>query len=193
MITNSLALIESDYMSDVQQSQAAGFATEVGQPGGRELQLVTFHLGAEEFACDIAQVQEIIRMQPLTRVPNSPIFVQGVINLRGRVIPTLSLRKRFDLEERPPGKETRIVIVEADKSVLGLIVDQVSEVVRLGLESIEAPPRLRQAKQEYVTGVARVGERLLIVLDINRLVLDDDRGTLPQPEPQHEQPAAGDS
>ena len=159
--------------SSTTSCEAQNSTDEARKPSDAELQLVTFQLGAEEFGFDIAQVQEIIRMQPLTRVPNSASFVQGVINLRGSVIPTLSLRKRLGLEERPSGRETRIIIVETQGSVLGLIVDQVAEVVRLRWEMVEAPPRLQNTSQEYVTGVARVGQRLLIVLDINRIMNDE--------------------
>jgi purine-binding chemotaxis protein CheW len=160
--------------SSTTSCEAQNSTDEARKPPDGELQLVTFQLGAEKFGFDIAQVQEIVRMQPLTRVPNSAKFVQGVINLRGSVIPTLSLRKRLGLEERPSGRETRIIIVETQGSVLGLIVDQVAEVVRLRREMVEAPPRLQNTNQEYVTGVARLGQRLLIVLDINRIV---DAGT----------------
>ena len=148
---------------------------------GRELQLVSFHVGAEEFGLDIARVQEIIRMQPLTRVPNSPSFAQGVINLRGKVIPALSLRKRFELEERPVNKEMRIIIVQTGGAVLGLIVDWVSEVIRLTEEMIEAPPRLHKGEREYVGGVGKVGERLLIVLDVDRLVSEKESAMATEP------------
>ena len=158
--------------SSTTSCEAQNSTDEARKSPDDELQLVTFRLGAEDFGFDIAQVQEIIRIQPLTRVPNSASFVQGVINLRGSVIPTLSLRKRLGLEERPSQRETRIIIVETRSSVLGLIVDQVAEVVRLRREMVEAPPRLQNTNQEYVTGVARVGQRLLIVLDVNRIVDD---------------------
>lgn len=161
-------------------------AASVSRPPEAELQLVTFQLGTEEFGVDIAQVQEIIRMQSLTRVPNTASFVQGVINLRGNIIPTLSLRKRFGLPERPPARETRIIIVETGGSVLGLIVDKVAEVVRLGRELIEAPPRLQNTNQEYAIGVTTVGHRLLIVLDINRIVNTEECDIVVRADPPSE-------
>lgn len=144
------------------------------QQSAGELQVVSFHVGEEEFGLDIVRVQEIIRMQPLTRVPNSPDFVEGVINLRGKVIPVLSLRKRFGLEGRAADKETRIVIVEIGGTVLGLVVDRVSEVMRLARDMVEAPPALHKSEREFVLGVARAGERLLIVVDVQRLVSGEE-------------------
>jgi purine-binding chemotaxis protein CheW len=95
------------------------------------LQLVSFKIGNEEFGLDILRGQEIIRLQDLTRVPNSPYFVDGVINLRGKVIPIIALRKRFGLEEQAYDKQTRIVVLEFQNMVLGFIVDSVSEVLRI--------------------------------------------------------------
>ena len=106
------------------------------------LQIVSVKVGNEEFGLDILRVQEIIRIQGLTRVPNSPVFVAGVINLRGRVIPIIALRKRFGLPDQAHDKETRIVVLEVQNMVLGFIVDSVSEVLRIPADTVEAPPRL---------------------------------------------------
>lgn len=138
--------------------------------GRADLQLVSFEVGGEEFGLDIVRVQEIIRMQPITRVPNSPSFVEGVINLRGKVIPILSLRKRFGLEERPADRETRIVIVDVASAVLGLVVDRVCEVLRITPDAVEPTPRLTKLERAYVAGVGRAAERLVILLDIERLI-----------------------
>lgn len=135
-----------------------------------ELQLVSFEVGGEEFGLDIVRVQEIIRMQPITRVPNSPSFVEGVINLRGKVIPILSLRKRFGLEGRAADRETRIVIGEVAGAVLGFVVDRVCEVLRIAAGAIEPTPRLTKVGRAYVAGVGRAGERLVILLDMERLI-----------------------
>lgn len=141
-----------------------------GQSHGELLQLVGFHVGGEEFALDILCVQEIIRLQQLTRVPESPDFIDGVLNLRGRIIPVVALRKRFGLDPAPPGKQTRIVVVEIKGAVLGLIVDSVSEVVRIPVDTIEPPPRLSKIEREYVLGVGKLDDRLLILLDLDRLM-----------------------
>jgi len=143
-----------------------------GEPRGELLQLVGFHVGGEEFALDILRVQEIIRLQHLTRVPSSPEFMDGVMNLRGKIIPVITLRKRFGLDLVPPDKQTRIVVVEIRGIVLGFIVDSVSEVLRIPAGTIEPPPRLGKVAREYVSGVGKIDERLLILLDVDRLMED---------------------
>ena len=154
-----------------------------GSPGQRPahqdlMQLVSFDVGGEEFGLEILRVQEIIRIQQLTRVPNSPTFVHGVINLRGKVIPVISLRKCLGLEDRPHDKQTRIVVVEVNGNVLGFIVDSVSEVLRIPAETIEPPPRLGKVEREYVSGVGRLDDRLLILLDLDRLMSDADQAVV---------------
>ncbi|HEV2717184.1 MAG TPA: chemotaxis protein CheW [Terriglobales bacterium] len=145
-----------------------------GQTHGEMLQVVSFNIGEEEFGLDILRVQEIIRVQRLTRVPNSPEFVDGVINLRGKVIPVVDLRKRFGLEVLEQGTQTRIVVVEVKGTVLGFIVDSVSEVLRIPAETVEPPPRLGKVEREYVMGVGKLDNRLLILLDVDRLLGDSE-------------------
>jgi purine-binding chemotaxis protein CheW len=146
------------------------------------LQLVSFHVGGEEFCLDILRVQEIIRIQALTRVPNSPDFVEGVINLRGKVIPVIALRKRFGLPELAYDKQTRIVVSETNGAVLGFIVDSVSEVLRIPADTVEPPPRLGQVDREYVSGVGKLDDRLLILLDVD-CMLGDPNVQISQPSP----------
>lgn len=134
------------------------------------LQLVSFQVGGEEFGLDILRVQEIIRVQQLTRVPNSPDFVEGVINLRGKVIPVIALRKRFGLKQAVNDKQTRIVVAEVQGTILGFMVDSVSEVLRIPAETVELPPRLGKVEREYVSGVGKLDGRLLILLDVDRLM-----------------------
>jgi len=150
------------------------------QAHGELLQLVSFHIGGEEFGLDILRVQEIIRVQQLTRVPNSPAFVDGVINLRGKVIPVITLRNRFGLEEHAHDKQTRIVVVEVSGTVLGFIVDSVSEVLRIPMNTVEPPPRLGKVEREYVSGVGKLDNRLLILLDVDRLMSDSEEATCTQ-------------
>ncbi len=141
-----------------------------GEPGN-VLQLVSFHVGDEEFAIDILGVQEIIRMVELTPVPNAPYFVEGVINLRGKVIPILDLRSRFGLPSADRTKETRIIVVEFEKTVLGFIVDSVEEVLRLPESLIESPPITgRGGSAEFHRGIGRVKGRLLMLLDLGQLL-----------------------
>jgi purine-binding chemotaxis protein CheW len=154
------------------------------RPGhGELLQLVSFVVGGEEFCLDILRVQEIIRMQALTRVPNSPDCVEGVINLRGKVIPVIALRKRFGLDELAHDKQTRIVVSETKGAVLGFIVDSVSEVLRIPAHTVEPPPRLGKVEREYVSGVGKLDNRLLILLDVDRMLSDSGEVT-PRSSPQ---------
>jgi purine-binding chemotaxis protein CheW len=142
------------------------------QSHGQLLQLVGFRVGGEEFALDILRVQEIIRLQELTRVPSSPEFMDGVMNLRGKIIPVIALRKRFGLGHVSPDRQTRIVVVEIKGTVLGFIVDSVSEVLRIPIETVDPPPRLGKVDREYVSGVGKLDDRLLILLDLDRLMED---------------------
>ena len=145
-------------------------ATATARAGEELLQIVSFRVEDEEFGLEILRVQEIIRVQQLTRVPASPDFIEGVINLRGRVIPVISLRKRFGLPQSTLDKQTRIIVVEVNGAVLGLMVDAVSEVLRLPAGTVEPPPRLGHVEREYVRGVGKLENRLLILLDIDRLM-----------------------
>jgi purine-binding chemotaxis protein CheW len=139
------------------------------------MQLVGFHVGGEEFGLEILRVQEIIRIQPLTHVPNSADFVEGVINLRGKVIPVIALRRCFGLEDRPHDQQTRIVVVEVNASVFGFIVDSVSEVLCIPVETIQPPPRLGKVEREYVSGVGKLDDRLLILLDLECLMSNAEK------------------
>jgi purine-binding chemotaxis protein CheW len=134
------------------------------------LQIVSFRVGDEEFGLDILRVQEIIRHQHLTRVPNSSDFVDGVINLRGQVIPVVTLRKRFGISQQPGDGQTRIVVLEVQNLVLGFIVDSVPEVLRIPASAIEPPPRLGKVEREYVSGVAKLDKRLLLLLDVDGIM-----------------------
>ena len=136
-----------------------------------ELQLVSFNIGSEEFGVDILKVQEINRMVEITKVPQAPHYVEGVINLRGKVIPVVCLRKRFSLELKEHDKNTRIVVVDIEGNILGLIVDAVSEVLRLPSNTIEPPPEIVAGiDADYIKGVAKLDDRLLIFLDLTKVI-----------------------
>ncbi len=157
----------------VSQTERADSATQSNSHGSESLlQVVSFRLGSEEYGLEILRVQEIIRMVGLTRVPNSRKFIEGVINLRGKVIPILGLRKRFGLEARESDRGTRIIVVEVAGEVIGFEVDSVSEVLRIPVETIEPPPRLSRHNNEYVSGVGKLQDRLLLLLDINRVLAE---------------------
>jgi len=135
-----------------------------------QLQLVTFGLGEEEFAVDILKVQEINRMMSLTRVPSSPPEVEGVINLRGKIIPVVDLRRRFALPPAARSPQSRIVVVEVHGRVIGFVVDRVSEVLRISRSIVEpAPSMVCSVDSDFIEGVGKLEDRLLILLDLGRL------------------------
>ena len=136
------------------------------------LQLVIFQLGGEEFGVEIVKVQEIIRMPEITQIPQSPDFVEGVINLRGQVIVVVNLDKRFNLNQKEVDENSRIIVVEIDNNVVGMIVDSVNEVLRIPNSSVEPAPDLvlSQISRDYLKGVGKIDDRLLILLDLARVM-----------------------
>ena len=145
------------------------------------LQLVTFSIGDEEFGVEILKVQEIIRMLEITKVPRAPEFVEGVINLRGKVIPILDLRKRFGLAARDHDKHTRIIVIEINSMIVGFIVDSVSEVLRIPADTVEPPPPVVSGlDSEYLSGGGKLEDRLLIMLDLDRLLSNEEQDVLSQ-------------
>lgn len=143
------------------------------------LQLVSFNIGEEEFGLGIQSIQEINRMVEITRVPNSPEFVTGVINLRGKVIPIVDLRKRFGFPPKESDRNTRIIVVELGDMVVGFTVDAVSEVLRIPKSITEPPPPIVAGiGSEYITAVAKLENRLLILLDLERILLDKEKQQL---------------
>lgn len=135
------------------------------------LQLVSFNIGDEEFGVDILKVQEINRMLTVTRVPNAPEYVEGVINLRGRVIPVVNLRKRFGLPPKEHDKNTRIIVIELNGKTVGFVVDSVREVLRIPKSVTEPPPALAtNINTEYITAVGKLDDRLLTLLDMEKVL-----------------------
>ncbi len=143
----------------------------------RLMQLVGFVIGKELFGVDILMVQEIIRETPITPIPNSPDFIEGVINLRGNIIPVIDLRKRLNLREgtAPPG-QTWIMILNVNGRITGFIVDSVTQVLKVPSNSIKPPPDIVVSglQSQYITGVCRIDKRLLILLDFNRILLVEE-------------------
>lgn len=134
-------------------------------------QVVSFGLGKEEYGVNIMIVQEIILMGRITQVPEVPEFLLGVINLRGNVIPIVDLRKRFGLAEKSHDDETRIVVVNLDGWTVGIVVDTVNEVLRISQEQVSsAPPSICSLGTEYLLGLARLENRLLILLDMEKIL-----------------------
>lgn len=142
-------------------------------------QVVSFRLHDEEYAIEITRVKEIILVEGITRVPQMPEFVEGIINLRGNVIPVLDLRKRFGLPCRELDDQTRIMVTRMGDRIVGLIVDSVSQVMKIPQADIQPPPAtIAGLAGEYLLGVGKVDDRLLILLDIEKIISADERESL---------------
>jgi purine-binding chemotaxis protein CheW len=139
------------------------------------MQLVSFRLAQEEYGIEITKVQEIILMGEITRVPQTPDYIKGLINLRSTVIPIVDLRLRFGLAEEPATDETRIMVVNVAGKTIGIIVDAVSEVLRITKDQIAPPPpTVAGLGREYLTGLVKLEHRLLILLDIDKILGRDE-------------------
>ena len=135
------------------------------------IQLVTFRIGEEEFGVDILAVQELIRMMQITMVPRAPEFIEGVINLRGKVIPVINMRTRFNKPALDQDSNTRIVVMELENKIVGFLVDGVSEVLRIPESTVEDPPPVVAGiGSEYIRGIGKLDNRLLILLNLDNLL-----------------------
>ena len=165
-------------------AQSTAAAAVLAEDSEQIKQLVSFILGKEEFGVDILMVQEIIRLATITPIPNAPEFIEGVINLRGKVIPIIDLRKRLKItkEEVKNAKHTRILVIEIDGNVTGFIVDAVSEVLKIPINRIEPPPEIivSSIDSEYISGVIKLEENLLILLDFKKILRIEERNKLRQ-------------
>ena len=142
------------------------------------VQLVSFMLAEEEYGVEVLKVREIIRVPTITKMPNAPPHVEGVINLRGKVIPIISMRKRFGLMESENSSRTRIMVMDVAGALIGFVVDAVSEVIRIHSSEIQPPPSMVTSggvSQEFITGVFNHLEKLLILMDVDRMFSDDER------------------
>jgi purine-binding chemotaxis protein CheW len=144
-------------------------------------QLVAFFLANEEYGVPIIQVQEVIRKPDITRIPGMPDFVDGVINLRGKIIPIIDLRKRFGLAQTDDSDKTRIIVTKATDQILGLVVDGVSEVVHLMKEQVEPiPASIAAIDAEYLSGVGKFDKRIIILLNLEKLLTDLEKASIEQ-------------
>lgn len=135
-----------------------------------EEQLVSFTLNAEEFAIDIMTVQEIIRIPAITRVPNAPTEIEGVINLRGNIIPIIRLHRVFGMPESEESNLSRVIVLQVGKETVGVRVDTVAEVLRLDTEAVEPPPSVVSVDSRFVRGIGKIGNRLVLLLDLESLM-----------------------
>ncbi|MBN2374671.1 chemotaxis protein CheW [bacterium] len=132
---------------------------------------VTFFLDEEEYALPIFQVQEIKRVGDITRVPNSPPHVRGVVNLRGKIIPVIELKNRLNLGKTSIGEESRIVVVENGSRIFGLMVDSVSQVLNITAEEIDnAPQEVIRIKENYISGIGKLEDRMVILIDLDKII-----------------------
>ncbi|BAI81802.1 conserved hypothetical protein (plasmid) [Deferribacter desulfuricans SSM1] len=141
-----------------------------------EIQIVGFKLGEEEYAIDILKIQEIIKMTEVTTVPRTEYFVLGVMNLRGKVIPVVDLRLRFNLDKSDFDKNTRIIIANFEKESIGFVVDELTEVMRINKNIVEpAPPLVSSIGDEYILGICKYNDRLILLLDIDYVIFKENR------------------
>ena len=137
----------------------------------KDLQLVGFRVGREAFGVPIGLVHEIVRVPEITAVPEAPDYIEGVINLRGKIVSVIDLRKRFGEKQITSDRKNRVMVVEVDKKLVGLIVDSASEVLKLPPDQVEHPPNVfEEGDVNYVTGVGKLKGRLIILIDLTKIL-----------------------
>lgn len=162
-------------MADLEQQPIESEDIEKVDVEEESTNLVTFRLGSGEYAIDIMQAKEIIKMEKITLIPNAPYFVEGVINLRGNIIPIIDLKKRFNLEESEGDKNTGIIIAKIEDVDMGIMIDSVSKVVSISNSDIQPPPSMLQGiGQRYIKGVGKLEDKLLVVLDLDKLFINEE-------------------
>ena len=152
-----------------------------------ERQLVIFKLAGEEFGVDISEVKEIIKMEDITTIPNIEDTIKGVINLRGKIIVVMSLAKKLNLQVKQSDKDTRIIIIEIGDNVVGMIVESVEEVLRVTSDKISASPDMirREINADYLEGVCVLNQRLVILLDLAKILNAKDMSNIAKIQEQH--------
>lgn len=142
----------------------------------QERQLVVFRLHNEEFGVEITDVREIVKPRHITRLPHVDDYIEGVTNLRGEVIPVICLRKRFGIEAQENTQDTRIIILEVNDSMVGFVVDAVTETLRLPESAIEPPPTsISGLRADYLAGVGQLDDRLLILLEVDKILTSEEQ------------------
>ncbi len=169
-------------MENQKESRATATAAELLD------QLISFSMGNEDYGVDIQTVKEVIRFKAITRLPKAPDFVKGVINLRGDIIPIIDLRERFGMEQKEYTDMTRVIVVEVDGRSIGTVVDSVSHVIRIEEGEIEPPPPcVGKISEEYIRGVGKVDEKLVVLLNIDRILTAEEKIELDEMEKPKEE------
>jgi purine-binding chemotaxis protein CheW len=166
-------------MPEVNMSDKDNFHEDNLLKGKDYLQVVSFQLGQEEYAIEITKVKEIILHGGVTKVPQMPDFIEGIINLRGNVIPVIDLRKRFGLPVGAVDEHTRIMVSRMDTKIIGLIVDSVSQVLKIPKAQIQPPPEtIAGLAGEYLVGVGKLEDKMIMVLDIEKIITSSEQNAL---------------
>ena len=157
---------------------------------GELRQFISFSVGEEEYGLELLRVKEVIRVRQITRLPKAPSFVKGIINLRGDVIPIIDLRDKFGLEAKEATATTRVIVVEVEAKLMGMVVDSASQVVRISADQIDPPPPvLGGFSQEFITGVGKIDDRLIVLLNCDAVLTAEERtqlGSLQYPATESE-------
>ena len=161
---------------------------DIKEQEGKIIQLIVFHLGDEEFGADIAQVREIIRKGAVTPIPDSPDFIKGVTNVRGEIAVVIDLKRRFFLRTKKDIEEKHIVMTEQDNNLFGLMVDEVSEVLRIPEKEIKTTPELvTRIDRIYISGVLTLENRLIMILDLKKVLSEEELAKLSEIRLRHRQ------
>jgi purine-binding chemotaxis protein CheW len=151
-------------------------ATKILRETGELRQFISFSVGEEEYGLELLRVKEVIRVREITWLPRAPSFVKGIINLRGDVIPIIDLRDKFGLGSRSDSEQTRVIVVEVENRLMGMTVDSASQVVRIPADQIDPPPPvLGGFSQEFINGVGKLEDRLVILLNVDAILSGDER------------------
>jgi purine-binding chemotaxis protein CheW len=149
--------------------------TVTKQSAAEMKQLISFTVGAEEYGLELLRVKEVIRMRQITWLPKAPPCVKGIINLRGDVIPIVDLRERFGLAAQEQTAITRVIVVEVEGRMVGMVVDSASQVVRIPADQFDPPPTVMgQVSRDFVTAVGKMGEKLIIMIDVDRVLSTEE-------------------
>jgi purine-binding chemotaxis protein CheW len=147
--------------------------------GGKTFQIVSFTVGKEEYGVHIEAVQEIVRMPEITHLPQTQSFIKGVINLRGNIIPVIDMRERFRMEKKDYNEMTRVIVVKIGEKLVGMIVDTVSQVLEMGANDVEdAPDIISGLSKEYIEGIGKINEQMIIVLKIEKVLTSEELSSL---------------